>query len=270
MATKAIAAMALGSLSPSLRSNAPIAMASMAEPKWKQKVAAAEENIERIKRETLQAQEEYKRRQLQTQGRELASSKELVSLEDLEFLPYLTEDGMILDCSQADAKASVYAVFDENKVINYIGISRQIHPSMRLHFARVPQKCYFVKVYHVTKPSRSILELTRNKWMAESPVPPPGNTDSEQQNIWENPLDCKPLMTDEEIKLHEEAGQGPPKAKVLKNVARRIEKSLVASFDSRNCKETLRFDPKLKEQGLLDLKNEPKKPDTSIPSTKLK
>ena len=63
------------------------------------------------------------------------------------------------------------------------------------------------------------------------------------------------MSTEQEVQRLEEAKPGPEKAKVLKNVARRLESQLETYYQQRNCKERLRFDPKLKEKGLLDLKN---------------
>ncbi|KAH7433691.1 hypothetical protein KP509_07G081400 [Ceratopteris richardii] len=227
----------------------------MVEPKWKQKLAAADDHAEKTRQRTLLAQEEYKQRQSALQRQQGNAMSEVKPLRDLEFVPYLNEDGLIADCSEPTAKASVYAIFDNEKVLQYVGVSRQVHPSMRLHFARVPSKCSYVKVQNISRPSRTLLELTREKWIEENGVRPSGNDGGLEQSIWENPLDCKPMMTDEEIKKFEEAGAGPPKAKVLKNVARRIEAQLEKDFAAKNCKDRLRFDPKLKEKGLLDLKN---------------
>jgi hypothetical protein len=66
---------------------------------------------------------------------------------------------------------------------------------MRLHFARRPLECYYVKVHHVTRPSRALLESTREKWVSENGSIPSGNDNGEVQNVWENALDCTPLMT---------------------------------------------------------------------------
>ncbi len=70
-----------------------------------------------------------------------------------------------------------------------------MYQSMRLHFARRPLECYYVKVHHVTRPSRALLESTREKWVSENGSIPAGNDNGEVQNIWENALDCTPLMT---------------------------------------------------------------------------
>lgn len=66
---------------------------------------------------------------------------------------------------------------------------------MRLHFARRPLQCHYIKVMNVTKPSRALLEGTRDAWISANGSVPVGNDNGEVQNIWENPLDCKPLMT---------------------------------------------------------------------------
>lgn len=42
--------------------------------------------------------------------------------------------------------------------------------------------------------------------------------------------------------------------KLLKNAARRVEGEILAELESRGVKMQMRFNPKLKEKGLLDLK----------------
>lgn len=240
-------------------------MMSSAEPKWKQKLAAADAHAEATRQLTAQAQEEYKKKQASVRQQQ-AGEGSAVPLSDLPLVPYLTEEGRFTNCTQPGAKATVYAIFDDETVLQYIGVSRQILQSMRLHFARMPQHCAFVKVQHINKPSRALLEAIRDSWIEESGGSAPGNDNGPLQNRWENPLDCKPLMTQEEKDKWAEAAPGPPKGKVLKNVARRIESGLEEVYLARNCTEDLRFDPKLKEQGLLDLKNPV--PDTSVPTAK--
>eukprot|EP00271_Cylindrocystis_brebissonii_P004960 TRINITY_DN16924_c0_g1_i1.p1 TRINITY_DN16924_c0_g1~~TRINITY_DN16924_c0_g1_i1.p1 ORF type:complete len:303 (-),score=67.36 TRINITY_DN16924_c0_g1_i1:562-1470(-) len=236
---------------------------SAAEPKWKQKLAAADAHAEATRQLTAQAQGEYEERRRQAAVRGSGAGA-ITPLKDLEWIPFLTEEGRFTDCSQADAKASVYAIFDEEKELQYIGISRQVFQSMRLHFARVPRQCVWLKVQHITKPSRTILEATRDAWIKENGSRPRGNDGAEEQNRWENPLDCKPLMTaDEQAAL---AAASPAEIpKILKNAARRIEKDIEAGFRERKCTETMRFDPKLKEQGLLDLKNVQPSPAAAPP-----
>lgn len=44
------------------------------------------------------------------------------------------------------------------------------------------------------------------------------------------------------------------KSKVLKNVARRVEEEILAVLKARGVNTQIRFNPKLKESGFLDLK----------------
>ena len=74
------------------------------------------------------------------------------------------------------------------------------------------------------------------------------------------------MCAEEERAKVEAAAPGPPTSKALKEVARRVEKELEAGYKDRKCREILRFDPKLKEQGLLDLKNVAPAPDTAVPT----
>ncbi|CAI7922511.1 unnamed protein product, partial [Closterium sp. NIES-54] len=181
------------------------------EPKWKQKLAAAEAHAEQTRQATARAQEEYRRRQMAQRkseatggaaagaaaGGAAAAAGAHPRMADLDWVPYLTEEGLITDCTQAGAKASVYGIYNDDKVLQYIGVSRQ-----------------------------------------------------------------------EEKKSVDYAAPGPPKAKALKEVARRVERELEAAFKARNCKEVLRFDPKLKEDGLLDLKSTAARaPDTAVPTS---
>ena len=144
------------------------------------------------------AQEEYRIRQAALRQRGDAGGTAAPPLAELELIPYLTEDGGLSDCSQAGAKACVYAVFDEAKALRYIGCSRQVNPSLRLHFARMPRQCWWVKVQHIAKPSRALLEGMRERLIEENGGRPDGNDGRSVQNQWENPLDCKPLMTGED------------------------------------------------------------------------
>ena len=51
--------------------------------------------------------------------------------------------------------------------MRYIGVSRSVAQSLRLHLARMPELTYGFKVFHITRPSRVILEMTRQAWITE-------------------------------------------------------------------------------------------------------
>ena len=89
-------------------------------------------------------------------------------LDSLPYISYLDETGKIND-SGADAKvkASVYAVYDESRTVKYIGVSRSVAQSLRLNLARQPEQTYGFRVSHITKPSRVLLEITRDTWIEQ-------------------------------------------------------------------------------------------------------
>jgi len=61
------------------------------------------------------------------------------------------------------------------------------------------------------------------------------------------------MTAEEKVKL-ETALDEFTQEKVLKNVARRVESEILEILKSRGVTEEIRFNPKLKSQGLLDLK----------------
>jgi RNA 3'-terminal phosphate cyclase len=96
-----------------------------------------------------------------------------------------------------------------------------------------------------------VLEEIRQQWIAENGSLPLGN--GEQESRWTQPIDAKLTMTDQEkADWHNTDGLG--QVKLLKSVARRLESEIQAQLKRRGCQEDLRFNPKLKEEGLLDLK----------------
>lgn len=175
---------------------------------------------------------------------------DISSLSTLDFLPYLDDEG---NCnSDFTGKVGVYAIFDKDKALQYIGYSRDIVLSLKQHLMRKPACCYWIKAQTIDRPSRTILEEIREAWIAENGQMPPGNGSDESQ--WTQAIDVKPLMTDEEREKYEKSIDELAQMKLLKQVSRRVEADLLAVLESRGLKEAIRFNPKLKESGLLDLK----------------
>lgn len=161
---------------------------------------------------------------------------------------YLTVDGRVDDT--AAAQIGVYGIFDAQAQAQYIGFSRDIYLSLRQHLIRQPQACYGFKFYPIQRPDRSELEAIRQQWLAELSELPPGNGPA--QTAWEKPIDLKQTMTPD----MQQEWQGldvTAQIKYLKNLARQKEAEILQALAERNVTEPLRFNPKLKENGLLDL-----------------
>lgn len=179
----------------------------------------------------------------------ISPNANLPKLADLTEVVLIDSEGQMT--SQFDGKVGVYAIFDQAKVLQYVGYSRDVSLSLKQHLIRKPQECYWLKVQTIERPNRAILEEIRDAWIAENGTTPVGNsTDAEQ---WNQPIDAKTQMTPEEQAAFA-ASDDVGRTKTLKQVARRVEAEVLAALEQRGVKMAIRFDPKSKEEGLLDLK----------------
>ena len=170
---------------------------------------------------------------------------QIPDLDSLPWISYLTDAGTF--AADWQRKIGVYAVFDDAKTLQYVGYSRDIEASLKQHLVRQSDRCYWLKVYLIERPSRSFLEAVRLAWLKALGL------QTLEEAVWTDPLDAKLTMTEEEkaqYQTQDELG----KIKLLKNLARRLEAKIQEQLQHRGVQLELRFNPKLKEQGLLDLK----------------
>ena len=179
----------------------------------------------------------------------MTNQTQIPDLESLEYLPYLDDNGQISEDWQG--KIGVYGVFDNQKVLQFVGYSRNTYLSLTQHLVSQPQHCYWFKVQTISRPSRTLLEDIKQAWIQENGTIPRGNDTAE--SLWGNSIDVKPLMSEAEKLAYTESDQ-LAKPKLLKNVARRVEAEIKESLKARNVQMQIRFNPKLKEQGILTLK----------------
>ncbi|MBW4515326.1 MAG: GIY-YIG nuclease family protein [Timaviella obliquedivisa GSE-PSE-MK23-08B] len=171
------------------------------------------------------------------------------TLASLEYIPYLNEIGETTE--QFFGKVGVYAIFDQTKTLQFIGYSRDVSLSLKQHLVRQPEKCYWLKVQTIDRPSRTILEEIRAAWITENGSTPVGN--DAEESTWNQPIDAKLKMTAAEQAAYA-ATDEMGKIKTLKQVARRVEAEVLLGLELRGVRMPIRFDPKLKEEGLLNLK----------------
>ena len=182
----------------------------------------------------------------------MTAKTQISPLADLEYVPYLDDSGCIQE-EPFQRKVGVYAIFDAEKVLQFIGYSRDIYLSLKQHLIRRPQQCHWVKFQTIDRPNRTILENIQEAWIAENGSTPPGNEADTAR--WTEPIDVKPLMTAEERENFDRVfGEDIAQTKLLKKICRRVEAEILAELEQRGVTMQLRFNPKLKETGLLDLK----------------
>ena len=174
---------------------------------------------------------------------------DIPSLASLEYIPYIDANGQLTETFQG--KIGVYAIFNQEKVLQFVGYSRDVYLSLLSHLVRQPQNCYWLKVQNIDRPSRTILESIQDAWTAENGSIPVGNGADEAK--WTQPIDAKVAMTPDE-QIDYTSGDELMQSKLLKTVARRVEGQILAELEARGIQMQIRFNPKLKEKGLLDLK----------------
>jgi hypothetical protein len=161
-------------------------------------------------------------------------------------LPYLDEFGELPQ--QLQRQIGIYAIFDESQILQLVDYSRDVLLSLKQHLVRQPDRCHWVKVHVIDRPNRTVLEEIKNAWLAGTT--PPGN--GSEAPAWQEPIDCRFAMTAPEqagfLELEELA-----QSKLLKQVARRVEADIMKKLEVRGLRSEIRFNPKAKDRGLLDL-----------------
>jgi hypothetical protein len=73
----------------------------------------------------------------------------LPSLNDLPLINYISQTGRIQPPVEAKTAASIFAVYDKNKKIQYIGFSKDVRNSLRTLMGRRPELCHYYKLYNL-------------------------------------------------------------------------------------------------------------------------
>ena len=180
----------------------------------------------------------------------MSNQTEIPALKTLEYVSYLDENGNLPE--NLIGKTGVYAIFNQDKVLQFVGYSRDIYFSLQQHLIRQLDNCYWLKVETINRPNRTRLENIRQAWLQENGGVPPGNSTDEAK--WTQPIDAKTTMTDIEKQEYEQSEE-IAKIKLLKKVARRVQAEIEKQLQSRGVQTEIRFSPIAKEKGLLDLKS---------------
>jgi len=91
----------------------------------------------------------------------------------------------------------------------------------------------------------------RAAWVTENGALPSGN--GADETLWSQPIDAKTRMTPAEQDTYTSSDDAD-RIKTLKQLARRVEAEVLDALKTRGVEMPIRFDPKLKEEGLLNLK----------------
>lgn len=169
-------------------------------------------------------------------------------LSTLPYQPYLTADGCIP--SHLERQIGIYAIFDHPQTLRYIGYSRDIYQSLKQHLVRQPEACCWYKVQTIERPNRTLLETLRQAWIHEHPD---FSLSPEDEAAWSGAIDARQTMTAAEWTAYE-ALPSEQQPQYLKTIARRLEAQILETLADRGVTMEIRFNPKRKVDGLLDLK----------------
>jgi hypothetical protein len=172
------------------------------------------------------------------------------SLNALPLIPYINDEGHLPE--QFSGKVGIYAIFDHQQMLQCVGYSRDVLASLKQHLVRCLDQCHWVKVATIDRPSRSILEAIQAQWIDENGAVPEGNGD--RHTTWTQPIDATAHTTPDERELLANTSDDLERSKALKCIARRVEADIKARLETRGLRDSIRFDPKMKDRGLLNVK----------------
>jgi hypothetical protein len=175
----------------------------------------------------------------------------VTSLRDLPSLPYINAEGRLpQDYGQ---KIGAYAIFDQQHSLAHLGFSRNVLLSLKQNLIRNPSACHWVKIATIERPSKRDLEAILAHWQEESGGSPYSERNPEER--WIQSINLHELMTDEEKAAYADPALNERgRVKALKQTSHRLEADILLQLKARGCQEELRFNPKLKETGILDIK----------------
>lgn len=173
-------------------------------------------------------------------------------LTELPFLPFIDSDGK-LPSGYAN-QIGAFAIYDQQQSLVHLGFSRNVLLSLKQSLIRSPDNCHWVKIVTIERPSKSQLLEIVTQWETEVGGSPYSKQNPQPQ--WTESINLHEHMTPEEQTAH----AGPDldargKVKLLKQVSRRLEAVILSKLEMREFQDELRFNPKLKESGLLDVKD---------------
>ncbi|KAK9918864.1 hypothetical protein WJX75_007628 [Coccomyxa subellipsoidea] len=110
------------------------------------------------------------------------------TLLDLDLVPVLNLQGMIEPEVPAGTAASVFAIFDEGKKLQFVGFSKDLRNSLRTVFSRRPDKAFFFKAVNLPQLDQNEMVAIRTAWFEEVGGAPTGNKLAMERKAWSEPV----------------------------------------------------------------------------------
>jgi len=92
-------------------------------------------------------------------------------LADIDLVPFISDKGRVMPHMLPRTAATVFAVFGEDKEVQYIGFSKDIRNTLRQLLARRPDQCHYVKTWDVQNLDQKRMMAARQAWIKEVGAP---------------------------------------------------------------------------------------------------
>ena len=102
-------------------------------------------------------------------------------------LPVLNEQG-VLPAGEETAGVAVFAIYDKEQKIQYIGFSSNVGKSIEKLFYRRPAVTYFFKFAGLDSLDQAEMMRIRNSWFDSLDGPPIGNKNLAEKEAWQIPV----------------------------------------------------------------------------------
>jgi len=163
------------------------------------------------------------------------SAAGLPRLADLELLPVVNVQGYINPEMPEGTQATVFAVYDQAKTLQYIGFSKNLRASLLTVFSRRPDKSHLYRALHLPQLDQDEMLSVRSSWYDQSGGPPPGNRLPAERAAWQEA--ATPFTISDSGKAA---------------AAAELAKSMIVKIKSRGCKEEFLINQDLLQEGKVD------------------
>eukprot|EP01025_Chloroclados_australasicus_P037403 TRINITY_DN3818_c0_g1_i1.p1 TRINITY_DN3818_c0_g1~~TRINITY_DN3818_c0_g1_i1.p1 ORF type:complete len:378 (-),score=40.64 TRINITY_DN3818_c0_g1_i1:469-1602(-) len=158
------------------------------------------------------------------------------NLADLSLNSIVNQQGYIMPSVQEDTQGAVFAVFDKEKRLQFVGFSKDLAESLRKVFTRRPDKAFFYKFTQFKEINQEEMIKVRDGWFEEAGGPPVGNRIAMERDAWSQPVDAGALST-----------------RAKRQAAEEKVKDLMRIIKSRGCNEHFVPNAELLDNGQVEM-----------------
>ena len=132
-------------------------------------------------------------------------------------------------------EATMFAIYDQSKTLQYIGFSKNLRASLLTVFSRRPDKCHLFRAFHMPVLNQAAMLELRSAWFEQAGGPPPGNKLPAERAAWQEA--ATPFSISDRGKAA---------------AAEELMKQMLVKIKSRGCKEEFLVNHDLLAQGKVD------------------